>query len=207
MTAIYHITHIRNLPNILRDGGLWCDRVVMQRNLAHICISHQHIKDRRAQKPVPCAPGGMVADYVPFYFAPRSPMLYSIHHGYVQDYQGGQSAILHLVASAEEVVRKGLAFTFTEGHAVMDISHFYSRLGDLDKIDWDLMASRSWSDIIQDGDRKRRRQAEFLVHEFFPFTLFDSIGVINQTMSQKVTGLLQPLAKKPVVQVVQAWYY
>jgi len=207
MTAIYHITNIRNLQNILADGGLWCDRIVAERNLAHVCIAHQHIKDRRAQKQVPCAPGGMVADYVPFYFAPRSPMLYSIHHNYVEGYKGGQSAILHLVASVEEVVREGLVFTFTEGHAVMDISHFYNNLRDLDKINWDIMDSRYWYDTIQDGDRKRRRQAEFLVHEFFPFTFFDSIGVINQTMARQVTGLLQPLVKKPVVQVVPAWYY
>ena len=207
MTAIYHITHIQNLPNIIKDGGLWCDREVAQRNLAHIGIAHQHIKDRRAQKPIPSKPGAMVADYVPFYFAPRSPMLYSIHHGYVQGYQGGQSAILHIVASAENVANAGLPFTFTEGHAEMDISQFYTDLRDLDMIDWDIMASRYWNDTNQDGDRKRRRQAEFLVHHFFPFGLVESIGVINPAMALQVTGLLQQLAKKPVVQVEPAWYY
>ena len=79
MTAIYHITHLRNLQNILRDGGLWCDHIVEERNLAHVSIAYQHIKDRRARKQVPCGPGGTVSDYVPFYFAPRSPMLYVIN--------------------------------------------------------------------------------------------------------------------------------
>ena len=88
MTDIFHITHIRNLQNIINDGGLWCDRVVSQRNLAHVSIAHQHIKDRRAQKNVPIPPHGVVADYVPFYFAPRSPMLYSISRGNVEGYQG-----------------------------------------------------------------------------------------------------------------------
>jgi hypothetical protein len=48
MTANYHITSILNLPDILKEGGLWCDRVVMQCSLAHVSIAHQHIKDRRA---------------------------------------------------------------------------------------------------------------------------------------------------------------
>jgi hypothetical protein len=207
MTAIYHITHIRNLSNILRDGGLWCDRVVMQRNLAHVGIAHQHIKDRRAQKTVPCAPGGVVADYVPFYFAPRSPMLYVISRGGVENYSEGQRPILHLVSSAEAVLAVNLPFTFTDGHADMDISRYFTSLKDLDQIDWNIMASRYWHDTDQYGDRKRRRQAEFLVHQFFSFALIESIGVINLTMAHQVTGLLQPLVKKPDVKVMPAWYY
>jgi hypothetical protein len=207
MTAIYHITHIRNLPSILKDGGLWCDRVVMERNLAHVGIAHQHIKDRRAQKQVPCAPGGVVADYVPFYFAPRSPMLYVISRGGVENYSEGQQPILHLVSSAEAVFAAGLPFTFTDGHADVDISRYFTDLQDLNQIDWNIMASKYWHDTDQYGDRKRRRQAEFLVREFFPIALIETIGVINQAMVRQVTGLLQPLAKKPSVQAMPAWYY
>lgn len=207
MTDIFHITHIRNLPNIINDGGLWCDRVVSQRNLAHVSIAHQHIKDRRAQKQVPLPPNGMVADYVPFYFAPRSPMLYSITHGFVEGYQGGQAGILHLAASAEAVLQNGLAFVFTDGHAEMDISHFYRDLHNLNKIDWNIMQSRYWNDTNEDGDRKRRRQAEFLVYEFFPISLFERIGVATQTMAKKTAALLAELEEKPLIEVQPTWYY
>jgi hypothetical protein len=114
---------------------------------------------------------------------------------------------LHLVSSAENVLAAGLPFTFTDGHAEMDISRFFTGLKDLDKLDWNIMASLYWRDTVQDGDRKRRRQAEFLVHHFLPFRLIETIGVINQSMARQLTGLLQPLAKKPVVQVTPAWYY
>ena len=207
MTDIYHITHIRNLPNIIKDGGLWCDRVVSQRNLAHVSIAHQHIKDRRAQKTVPVPPDGMVSDYVPFYFAPRSPMLFSISKGNVAGYQGGQSEVLHLVSSAEAVLHSGLSFVFTDGHAEMDFSNFYGDLHDLDKIDWQIMQSRYWNDTNQYGDRKRRRQAEFLVHEFFPFSLFEKIGAINQTTAKQTAVLLGEIQSRPIVQVQPAWYY
>ena len=52
----------------------------------------------------------------------------------------------------------------------MRFTDFFDDLKDLDKIDWDLMQSRYWNDTNDDPDRKRRRQAEFLVHEFFPWS-------------------------------------
>ncbi len=207
MTAIYHITHITNLPNILRDGGLWCDRVSSERNLAGVSIAHQHIKERRARKPVPCAAGGMLADYVPFYFAPRSPMLYAIYRSNVQGYQGGQTPIVYLVASAERVAQHGLSFAFTDGHAEMDLSRFFTDLGDLEQIDWKIMQAQYWKDTLQDGDRKRRRQAEFLVHEFFPFSLIERVCTRNREIALNVSALLKPLAQKPGIQVEPSWYY
>lgn len=207
MTEIYHITHIRNLPNIIKDDGLWCDHIVSERNLAHVSIAHQHIKDRRAAKQVPCSTGGTLADYVPFYFAPRSPMLYAIHRGNVVGYQGGQAAVLHLVSSAEKVAKAKLSFTFTDGHAEMDISRFFVKLKDLEQIDWKIMGEIIWRDTLQDGDRKRRRQAEFLVHQFLPLNLIEEIGVANETTAKEVKILLKAIVRKPVLKIVPAWYY
>ncbi len=178
-----------------------------ERGAAQVCIAHLHIKDRRSQRHVNCSLGGTLDDYVPFYFAPRSPMLYSISRGNVQGYQGGQAAVLHLVSSAERVVEEGLDFAFTDGHAEMAISHYFSDLADLHRIDWRLMQSKYWHDTDQDGDRKRRRQAEFLVHNFFPLRLIESIGVINQSIANQVTGLLHQLPVKSPVTIHRDWYY
>jgi len=207
MTAIYHITHIRNLPNIIKDGGLWCDHIVSDRNLAHVSIAHQHIKDRRSAKQVPCSTGGTLANYVPFYFAPRSPMLYAISRGYVQGYTDGQRPILHLVSSAEAVQQSNLSFAFTDGHAPMDISRFFDDLKHLNQIDWKIMKEIYWADTIEDGDRSRRRQAEFLVHQFFPLHLVEEIGVVNKTMSQEVSIFLKSIVRKPVLKIAPTWYY
>ena len=89
----------------------------------------------------------------------------------------------------------------------MDISRFFENLAQLDQIDWDIMRAKYWADTIEDGDRTRRRQAEFLVHRFFPLRLFETIGVINRTMENQVSDLIQPLAQKPVVQIEPTWYY
>jgi len=149
----------------------------------------------------------MLADYVPFYFAPRSPMLYTINRGNVEGYQEGQRPIVHLVSSAEAVRAAGLSFAFTDGHADMDISHFFNDLQDLERVDWNVMSSKYWSDTLGDGDRKRRRQAEFLVYQFFPITRIETIGVINQNMADRVTQFIETLGLELSVQAQPTWYY
>ncbi len=170
-------------------------------------IAHEHIKNRRAKRPVPTCEGGTLADYVPFYFAPRSPMLYAINGGYVEGYDGGQRPILHLVASVEAISEAGSPFTFTDGHADIFYSEYFDELDDLDKIDWDIMEERYWRDTAEDGDRKRRRQAEFLVHQFLPWNQIVEIGVINIDMAAEVTGIIEVADHKPNVVVRRGWYY
>jgi hypothetical protein len=207
MTSIYHITHIQNLRSIIAQAGLCCDTLTAERALGPIGIAHAHIKERRARRDVPGAMGGTLADYVPFYFAPRSPMLYAIHRGFVVGYNGGQQQVVHLVASAEQVVAKRLPFAFTDGHAEMLISQFFSNLADLTQVDWQIMQATYWNDTQEDGDRKRRRQAEFLTHRFFPWPLITEIGVMTPGVAQDVQTILRDAAHQPHVTVRRHWYY
>ncbi|MCL5959413.1 MAG: DUF4433 domain-containing protein [Chloroflexi bacterium] len=207
MTELYHITHIGNLPSILGHGGLWCDNSRVEKGLATRGIAHDHIKVRRAQRVVPLGAGGTLADYVPFYFAPRSPMLYAIHTGYVVGYNEGQEPIVHLVSSADKVVRSQMPFSFTDGHAEMAISSFFDSLADLNRIDWDIMQTAYWRDTSLDGDRKRKRQAEFLVYRFFPWSLVTEIGVISSAMADRVEAIVTGANHQPNIAVRRSWYY
>jgi len=176
--------------------------------IEHVGIAHRHIKERRARKCVPLNPGGTLADYVPFYFAPRSPMLYAIHTGYVEGYSEGQGAILHLVTSIDTILTKKLPFVFTDGHAEMAISRFFHDLSDLDQVDWEIMKATYWNDTEQDNDRSRRRQAEFLVRDFFPWKLIEEIGVMNDAVADRVDDLLPSSERRsPAVTVQRKWYY
>jgi len=206
-TKIYHITHFRNLASIIAEGGLCCDNERQSRALEPIGIAHQHIKERRARRTVPVDPGGTLADYVPFYFAPRSPMLFAIHKGQVVGYQGGQGEVVHLCTTAEDVAAADLSFVFSEGHAEMAISDFLNDLNDLDRVDWKIMKATYWNDTPADGDRKRRRQAEFLVHEFLPWARIAAIGVMNQTTADLTHRALRGAAHKPEVLLRPGWYY
>jgi len=205
-TDIFHITHIDNLAAIVAEGGLRCDREATERALAKVGIAHKHIKERRAKRRVPIGPGGTFDDYVPFYFAPRSPMLFSINGGRVDGYSDGQRSVVHLVSSAEAVSAADAPFVFADGHADMDLSEFFDDLDDLNKIDWKIMKAGYWADTDEDGDRKRRRQAEFLIHRFAAWSLVVKIGVLDTEMAERVTEILGG-AETPLVSVERGWYY
>ncbi len=117
MPAVCHITHIHNLPGILREQGLWCDRKAEERGLIQTGIAHDHIKRRRKRRAITVGPGGFLCDYVPFYFWYHSPMLYAIHSGTVLGDVGSQKTIIYLVSSVKRVQARGLPFAFTDGHA------------------------------------------------------------------------------------------
>ena len=198
-TPIYHITHINNLESILHLGGLIANNRLKQQQINYRDIAHVNIQDRRALIRVPCAAGGCLHDYIPFYFAPRSPMLYTIHKGNVQGYTEGQIPIIHIVTEAEIILANNLVFAFTDGHGIMNSSDFYDDLQRLDMIDWEIMQAKYWNDTPEDVDRKRRRQAEFLVHQFCSWKLVTEIGVIDIRVQLQAQEILQKFnCKTPV---------
>ncbi|MEG3895748.1 MULTISPECIES: type II toxin-antitoxin system toxin DNA ADP-ribosyl transferase DarT [unclassified Microcoleus] len=204
---IYHITHIDNLESIISQGGLFAYNVMFETQTNYTNIAYENIQYRRATTYVPCGEGGVLHDYVPFYFAPRSPMLYTISRGNVENYTQGQAAVIHLVSSIENIEAEDLSFVFTDGHAVMTFTDFFDDLNYLGAIDWDVMESLYWNDTNEDNDRKRRRQAEFLVRYFFPWQLITEIGVMSDTIKTQVENILQNFTHKPSVIVRNNWYY
>jgi hypothetical protein len=178
---LFHMTHIRNLRSILENHGLLAYSEIAARNTTYQDIANANIQDRRSVTSVPLPPNGVLHEYVPFYFAPRSPMLYSVHHNGIN-----QQDIVYLITDTFKIEQSGLPFLFTDGHAIMYITEFYSQLRDLDKLDWAIMEDRYWSDTEEDPDRKRRRQAEFLIHRQVPLTVFTGFGVMNEEAKANV---------------------
>lgn len=207
-TWLYHITPISNLAAILQCGKLLAKSRLQQSQSQYTSIAYEHIQERRADKIVPCSPGGVLRDYIPFYFAPRSPMLYAIHSGYVKGYLQDQESILHLLTTAEDVSSMALRFAFTDGHAVIRYTSFYDDLTELEEaIDWEIMKEAYWNDTLEDGDRKRRRQAEFLVYQELPWHLIRAICVINQDIADQVQSVLNHYGQSTPVRLRPKWYY
>ena len=113
---LFHFTHMSNLAAIVRDG-LRCDSEVTDTERVFTEVGNQVIKSRRRVRCVPVPPGGVVADYVPFYFAARSPMLYAVHMGNVAEYKGGQDDLVYLVSSIAAVAEHCLAAVFCDRNA------------------------------------------------------------------------------------------
>lgn len=206
-TKIYHITDADNLPSIVTTGELRSHNILHHTAIAYQSIAHTHIQDRRSTTKVPCGASGTLHDYVPFYFAPRSPMLYTINRGNVEQYPQRQARVVHLTTSIEQVQTAGIPFVFTDGHAIMAFSRFFSELAQLDQIDWKVMSSTYWNDTTEYPDRCRRRQAEFLIHQTLPWELITEIGVYSRQMQAEVVTMLQSAVHQPVVQIRREWYY
>jgi hypothetical protein len=89
----------------------------------------------------------------------------------------------------------------------MALSEFYNQSSDLNKIDWQIMKEIYWNDTEQDGDRKRRRQAEFLVKDFFPVHCLEGIAVKDRETETEIKKILEKHGNILPVRVKYEWYY
>lgn len=206
-TYIFHMSDFSNLDSILKYSCLLSHNELNEDKIVYTDASYQDIQDRRATKQVPCCVKGVLHDYVPFFFAPKSPMLYVIHNGRITNCPEGQSSIIHFVTKCDIISSYNIPFAFTDGHAIMELSVFYDKLDDLDKIDWEVINSKYWYDTQMDNDRKRRRQAEFLVHKKVPIELIENIVVINNEYKKKVEEVLAIYNVQIPVNVNRNYYY
>ena len=164
---------------------------------------HFDIMAKRQQTAVYIPPGGCVADYVPFYFGPCSPMLYAINGGKVEGCRN-QREMVYLVSDAETVEQANLGFVFTDGHAIMRYVLQYNCLADLPKVPWSVIQAKYWNNF---PDGRCRRQAEFLVKDRFPLELVREIGVMDETMRQRVEAVVAPTRFKPLIRARREWYF
>lgn len=172
-------------------------------------IHNVDIQDKRRATSLPCGPRGVIHDYVAFYFGPRSPMLYQLHTGWVKGYTEGQAPLVYLVTTVQAVAASGTGFVFSDGHGIALFTSWFDNLRDLDKVDWNAVYANMWRDTVDDMDRQRRKQAEFLVHRGCDWALIEEIGVVSAAMKARVEQVLTgfPAALHRPVRVHPEWYY
>jgi len=205
---IYHIVHVDRLPSILDQGRLWCDAEVVRNTAPGTTIGMNGIKQRRlTELTLTSHPGLHVGDCVPFYFCPRSIMLYLIYQANHPDlgYRGGQGPIIHLEADLHETVawanQWGLRWAFTLSNAGARYFEDRCNLDQLDEINWNAVQATDWR---QDKDGK---QAEFLIEQQFPWHLVERIGVRTQEVHAQVCQTLENREHRPRVELQREWYY
>lgn len=210
---IYHITPVDNLPAIISAGELRSDALMVAAGGPAVTIGMGKLKLRRLDElSISCLGGVMVGACVPFYFCPRSVMLYLIHMRSPEvAYKGGQVAIVHLEADLGEVLawatREHRPWAFSLSNAAARYSEFRSRADQLNDVDWQAVRMTNWRNV------KERKQAEFLVVDTFPLSLFRVVGVQSSQIAERVTRLLDLaeteglLSTRPLVQYRPTWYY
>ncbi|AKT38045.1 type II toxin-antitoxin system toxin DNA ADP-ribosyl transferase DarT [Chondromyces crocatus] len=204
---IYHFTCTDNLVGIVARG-LECSKLLHAREATFTNISFPDVQALRATKRVMTPSGGTLHDYVPFYFAPRSPMLYTIKRGNVGAFRNrSQEELVYLVTTAHTIREAGIPFAFTDRHAVHVLANYHANLAHLDKIDWPLMSATMWSDTKEDPSRMARRMAEFLVYGRVPWSLITEVVTMTPQAARRVASIVHggPVEKR--VSVKPGWYY
>lgn len=205
-TGIYHFTHIEHLPTIAQHGLLADSLAKAAGHLTHEA-GDPGIKEWRLRRVVEAGPGGVVGDYVPFYFAPRSPMMFKLHRGGVPEFTGSTSDLAYLVTTVERVVEAGRQAVLTDRNAAKAVAAFSADAADWDDlIDWPLMSAYMWSNTSDDPERQERRMAECLVHESVAWNLIQRIVVRDERRKSRVGAILPPGVACPI-NVRPDWYF
>lgn len=202
---VFRIEHIHNLEYILRHGMF--TRAHAHVNPDHVFIGHAQLTEDRHEWPVIPIDSqnsreyGTLGQYVPFYFGPRSPMLYVIQNGYNGVPKRHARDIVYLCCRVQTIAQAGVQFVFTDGHAKNKLTAFYSNLDNLSKLFWQSIYARKWKAVQDDLDRERRKQAEMLVPTHVPPHWIEAIVVYDEEMSTFAENLKNTTNHKAKVRI------
>jgi hypothetical protein len=210
---IYHIVHVDRLASIVADGFLWSDATMVARQDVGTTIGMSTIKARRLNElSLSCHPDLRVGHCTPFYFCPRSVMLYLIYRRNEElAYKGGQEPIVHLEADLYAAISwaedndQRWAFTLSNAGAYYFEDH--SDIEKLSEINWDAVAARQWFGRGISGTIKEGKQAEFLIESAFPWQLVERIGVHSQRIVPLAAQAIQGAPHRPGLEIKRDWYY
>lgn len=211
---VYHIVHVDRLPSIIASKGLHSDSTMNKYTGHGTTIGMSDIKARRLNELELDSHAGLhVGECVPFYFCPRSIMLYLIHCANHPElsYRGGQAPIVHLECDLKASVNwaqdNSQRWAFTLSNAGSYYFEDRSDMGSLHEIDWDSVGTNRWSGRGISNLVKEGKQAEFLVENRFPWELVERVGVSGQPTYLQAMRALAASAHKPQIEVKSDWYY
>ena len=206
---LYHIVHVDRLPSIIADGHIWSDaRMACRDNAPGTTIGMNRIKERRLTLRLTSHDSLHVGECVPFYFCPRSVMLYIISRANHADltYRGGQEPIVHLEIDLHNAVvwanQHQLRWCFTSSNAGSSYFNDYADLAQLHELNWDAISAELWAGAYMEG-----KQAEFLVEREVAWQLITRIGVRSDPVRRNVLDAIAECDHRPIVEVTRDWYY
>lgn len=204
---IVHVTSLANLASIWDEGRLLAQSRIPD-EAAIDELGSPEIKTQRRSRLVRCSMGGVVADYVPFYFCAKSPMLYFAHTGNpLSPFKMGQRELAHLVSHVDIIAEMGASFVITDRNAALSYARQSDDLNELDAlVDWTLQNQTYWNNTPDEPDRMERRMAEFLVYQECRVAAIQEIVVIDAEAQSRVLGILNGY-DHPQVRVNRNWYY
>jgi len=128
-------------------------------------------------------------------------MLYTVNNGNTGKQEGCQKTILHLVSTIGHGLKQTNDWAISDGNAGSFATSYTHELSALGELDWDIIASNSWSGL------SHQKAAEFLVADHFLWENIIGIACYDAKMKAEVEVILQQAKHKPVVRIRRDWYY
>ena len=149
---LFHMTHIKNLENILKHGIL-SKNSIEKDGFEYTNIADSAVNDIRSQKRDPYN-NRPIHDYVPLYFNPRNPMLY---RKYCENIQNDI-----LILGIDRKLLLNNTTLFTDGNVASRRTIYYDNLRWLGHLNWYcIRRAKRWNNI---RDGKRIICSEALIH-------------------------------------------
>lgn len=201
---IFRITHISNVPWLLKNGVHCQSSEVKDPNFRR--IGNFELIAKRVSRAVPKPPGGTLSDYVPFYFTPCSPMLYNIKTGYQGVEKVPMTDIVVLVSSLHRVAELGIGFLFTDRHAYLEAAYYSSDPDDLQALDWPRLRARDFRQSPEDPGKMERYQAEALIHRCLPGNAITGVACYGTTQRETLEAAIAQQGLELKVVARPGWY-
>lgn len=188
---LFRMVHWQNVEYILNNGLCCREHDNADKDYINIGMSSL-IKDRH-EHPIPIDGAGNLGEYIPFYFAGHSPMLYLIKNGYSGVTQRPQSEIVYIVTSYEAIKEAKLQFVFTDQNAKIAVANFYTQEKDFGQLDWEVIRAKDWKNDNENLDRRDLKQAEFMVRHHIPVNCIYALVVKSEERKEYVEDLITNL--------------
>lgn len=180
----FRITHIDNIPYIENTGFVLASSLLA--SASYKPIGDKNVIDKRKTT----IDGIDLTQYIPFYFGPRSIMLYVIQHGYNGVEKQLPENVVYCVVKIEDIIKNKVQCIFSDGHALSAFTKFYgsNQLSNLNEIiSFDDVYAKYWNSE-EDLDLKRRKEAELLVKEKLPREFICGFIVYSESAKLKLLG-------------------
>lgn len=192
--CLYRLEHIQNIPGILEQG------IICRNQIDNfIDISDPSVQSGRHFKEVPHTEYSTLHDFVPLFFATKTPMLSKLRNS--------QSDIAHLHISKDVLLLPGVVFT--DGNARNNSTKFFHQLEDLEKLDWQIIRASYWGspDECIHKENRRKRSAEVLIPDRLPKHFILSISVYNENAFLRVNEIINKLGENIDVKINPQIYF
>lgn len=185
---LFRMTHIDNISHILQHGITHIKSA--NKNPNYKAIGDSSIISTRDSFLL--SDKTLLGDYIPFYFGTKMPMLYVIQKGFNGVTASRAKDIVYCTLSVQKALDLNLNFKFTDGHAIDSYSSFYDKddINNIDNIvDFNAVKAMYWNDNPNDLDKKRRKEAEFLLYQDVPPSAIIGYFVFCEEAKGRLTSL------------------